>query len=214
MSNLITTAATSALSKLNPISAVGSVIDSVGGLAKIFVGDKAAKETNIHDEQIAAYSAEANEALAQQRESRTWWDSLVDGLNRLPRPFMAFMAIGVLLWCPISPVSFSVAMTAYQLVPQWLALVIAQIFAIFCGGRMLSDHFEMKANDPTRVAQVLAQMRELKGMQTAKAVEVPGVDVYKTTKSISEKAYKEQMADNAKPLSLEAIVEWNKRKGN
>jgi len=39
-------------------------------------------------------------------------------------------------------------------------------------------------------------------------------DVYESTDGIGDKEYKEQMADQSKPLSLEAIVEYNKRRGN
>ena len=42
----------------------------------------------------------------QAREGRTWWDSLVDGLNRLPRPLITLGILAFFVLAPLEPVRF------------------------------------------------------------------------------------------------------------
>lgn len=197
---------------------LSSAVDSVAGLARVFVGDKSEKESNIHDEQIAANEALTAEAQAQSREARTGWDSFVDGLNRLPRPLGFFGVLGMMIWCPLNPSAFSNAMIAYQLVPEWLALVFAQVLALYFGGRML-EKWNMKPVDPKVQASVLAQLKAAKTSEESpnttrtnnSGVGQSAVEPLSAARPISEDQYKKEMKDTSRPLSLDAIVEWNKR---
>lgn len=163
-----------------------------------FTGDKVQRESNTHDEQMAVFAQMAAEYSA--RQNRTWWDSFVDGLNRLPRPLMALSALGVLAWAPMDPISFSAAMQAYSLVPEWLALVLAQIILLFAGGRMLEKwNGRMKGPSAAEVAATLKSIQDIQSLR------------HNTTR-IDEATYQAEMADEAKPLSLPAILEWNRRR--
>jgi hypothetical protein len=196
--------------------AISPIIDSATGLAKVFVGDKSEREANVHSEQESAFDVLQAEAAAQRRENRTWFDSAIDGLNRLPRPLGFFAVLGILVWCPVDPVSFANAMVSYQLVPEWLALIVGQVFLMFYGGRLLND-WKMKAADPKVTASVLAQLKANKQEQSLpnpqkSAVSQTSVEPLSAARPIEEAEYKAQMHDASRPLSLDAIVEWNKRR--
>ena len=194
---------------------ISGAVDSVTKLAQVFVPNKTERESNIHDEQMSVEDTLAAEASAQQRESRTTWDSFIDGLNRLPRPIIALGVLAVFVWCPLDPVAFSKAMTAYQLVPEWLALLFAQVIALFFGGRMLQN-WTMKPVDPKVSAAVLAQLQPSQGNQNTTrnntAVGQSAVEPLASARSIDKAEYQKQMADTSRPLSLDAIVEWNRQR--
>ncbi|MGE4221616.1 MAG: 3TM-type holin [Alphaproteobacteria bacterium] len=113
----------------------GGLLQGLDAMLARFAGNKDAAEANLHSEQIAAIQSAAAEFAP--RENRTRWDSFIDGLNRLPRPLLAFMVIAVLVWAPLDPTGFARVMTAYGLIPEWLVIVMGQVILLFCGGRML-----------------------------------------------------------------------------
>ena len=54
---------------------------------------------------------------------RGWFDRLMDGLNRLPRPFLAFGTLGLFVVAMVDPVWFASRMQGIALVPDplwWL----------------------------------------------------------------------------------------------
>ena len=56
-------------------------------------------------------------------ERRGWFDRFVDGVNRLPRPLLAFGTLGLFLAAMVDPVWFSARMQGVALVPEplwWL----------------------------------------------------------------------------------------------
>ena len=68
----------------------GGVVESVRKGIGMFTGDKAEKEKSDSAENIATIGQFAAEF---QVENRTMFDSLIDGLNRLPRPAIVTMVI-------------------------------------------------------------------------------------------------------------------------
>lgn len=179
------------------LGGIGGAVQGVSRGVATFTGDKVQREANTHDEQQSVLDAYASEN-AQVRVNRTWWDSFVDGLNRLPRPILAFEVIALPHWAILDPTGFAAAMTALRLMPEWLALIIGQVVLLFCGGRML-DKWPSKFKGPSldEVRAVLDAQREIR----AAGPQLP------------DKAFTEQMADTDKPLTNEAILEWNRRRG-
>ena len=72
----------------------------------------------------------------QAREGRTCWDSLVDGLNRLPRPLIALGIVAFFLLAPLEPVRFLEIAKAYQMLPDGFWALLSVIVAFYFGGRM------------------------------------------------------------------------------
>ena len=104
-------------------------IPMVGDLIRTLAGDKEKRDQFAHSEQMAVYEQFAAEFTA--RAQRTWWDSLVDGFNRLPRPVMTFGMIALFVWCVRDPAGFTESMVALQAMPEmgwYLALTITSFW--------------------------------------------------------------------------------------
>lgn len=184
------------------------------------------KETDTHEEQSDADKGlAAEEVAAQSSTDKSYWHSFVDGLNRLPRPLMAFLVIFIMIYCPYDPERFSVVMVAYNLVPSWLALIIAQVIALFCGGRMLDKWNGSMSVDPAVVTATLKQINDIRGQVKAhdaalKALPPPAnVIIDQQVSSLPTAGplepapvFDKQMAATDTPLPDAAILEWNRRR--
>ena len=143
---------------------VKGILGGVAEVARVVKGDRAARDRQAHDE----FSG----ALAQFRAEfggprLTWWDSLIDGLNRLPRPAFAFGVIGGLGFAASDPVGFTAIMTAMAVIPDQLWILVGLVVSFFFGARQLGDLSRMRAASPEKVAKTLAAMREIRAMRPA-----------------------------------------------
>lgn len=179
---------------------IGQTVQGVSRGIATFTGDKVQREASVHDEQMTAMNQMASEF--QYRGDRTWFDSLIDGLNRLPRPVIAFGTIGLFVWCIVDPSEFTVAMLALGVMPEWLAIVIAQVILLYMGGRMLNDWKMGKAASADQVRQVLSLQNEVRAIKGAG----------KDSSPIPEDQFDSEMRNTAKPMSNAAIQEWNRRR--
>ena len=87
----------------------------------------------------------------QARDGRTWWDSLVDGLNRLPRPLITLGILAFFVLAPLEPVRFLEIARAYQMMPDGFWALLSVIIAFYFGGRM-----QLKRQDMTVKGGALA----------------------------------------------------------
>lgn len=91
-------------------------------------------------------------------------DSLARFLKALPRPMMAFGVIGLFAYAMVDPIEFSARMTALELVPQELWMLLGAIVTFYFGARELGkgrDHRERMT-----VGQVLAAQEQIRGMRS------------------------------------------------
>ena len=138
----------------------GGLLGGLDNLVKTIFGSREQRDASAHDEQAAVMGAFAAEFNA--RSNRTIWDSLVDGLNRLPRPIMTFGVIGVFVYCVEDPEGFSVAMKALALMPEPGWILIGVIMAFWFGGKFLGkDLRRPEPIDPAAVREVVQLQREL-----------------------------------------------------
>lgn len=177
---------------------VSTIVDSAAGLARVFVKDKtegqqldAAQQASVSEQ----FSAEFND-----RRNRTWWDSLIDGVNRLPRPVIAFSVIAMMFWPVIDPIEFSIVMQAYSIVPAWVAGLFIQVVALFFGGKFLTD-MKFGGVPKQKVVEMMEAVKELRGLKLQSEKPI-----------ISEDEFEGEMANEATPLSNPAIEEWNRRR--
>lgn len=86
-------------------------------------------------------SAEAQTAaLAQlgaeyQIAPEGWFDRFVNGLNRLPRPLLAFGTIGLFTYAMVDPLSFARRMVGLNAVPEPLWWLLGAVVAFYFGAR-------------------------------------------------------------------------------
>lgn len=97
-------------------------IPVIGSLIEKWLENKKEGSSQHHDEQMAVYNQFASEF--RDLSTRTYWDSFVDGINRLPRSIMTFGLIYLFYYCWTDPEAFIKGATALQAMPYegWVAL--------------------------------------------------------------------------------------------
>ena len=101
-------------------------------------------------------------ALAQFAEEfdgarQGWFDRFVDGLNRLPRPMMAFGVIGLFAAAMTDPVWFSARMAGIALVPEPLWWLLGVIVRFYFGARHQAKGQEFRRSVAETVARVVVR---------------------------------------------------------
>ncbi|WBU60859.1 holin family protein [Paracoccus albus] len=64
-----------------------------------------------------------------------WFDSLINGINRLPRPLMTFGTIGLFAYAMTEPAGFARRMSGLQAVPEPLWWLLGAIVSFYFGAR-------------------------------------------------------------------------------
>ena len=65
------------------------------------------------------------------------FDRLVNGVNRLPRPFLAFGTIGLFVFAMVDPDGFAARMVGLEAVPEPLWWLLGAIVSFYFGAREL-----------------------------------------------------------------------------
>lgn len=108
---------------------------------------------------LAQFAAE----FSQPR--RGWFDRLVDGLNRLPRPLFVTGALVILMLPVWDVVRATEIFTAWSIIPPSVWVLISIIVTFFFGGRMQTQDLDFTrdmaqaARNLPQVAQSLAELR-------------------------------------------------------
>ncbi len=85
-----------------------------------------------HDAYKAAHASHAAEF---QYGRGGWFDSFVNGLNRLPRPLLALGTLGLFSYAMADPDGFAVRMQALGAVPEPLWWLLGAVVAFYFGAR-------------------------------------------------------------------------------
>jgi len=86
-------------------------------------------------------SAEAQMAALRQlgeeygHPALGWFDRLVNGLNRLPRPMLAFGTLGLFVYAMVDPQRFATRMVGLNAVPEPLWWLLGAVVAFYFGAR-------------------------------------------------------------------------------
>lgn len=111
------------------VTALGS---AAKGVAEVFV-PSATRRMEL--------SAEAQMAALQQlgdeygHPALGWFDRAVNGLNRLPRPLLAFGTLGLFVYAMVDPEAFARRMVGLNAVPEPLWWLLGAIVAFYFGAR-------------------------------------------------------------------------------
>ncbi len=136
------------------------LLGGIGSLWKTVFGSKADKDKYDADASAAVHAQFANEF----GHSRNWFDSLIDGLNRLPRPIFAFGTIYLFVLCWRDPEEFVAGAVNLELMPQEAWWILGTIVVFFFGGRLHKDFGKYKIKQ-----DVLRKYQELSaGSETRK----------------------------------------------
>ena len=116
-------------------------------------------------------------ALAQltaefARPSRNWFDSLIDGLNRLPRPMITLGLVYVLVLPVYDPIRAAEVFTSLAIIPPALWVLMSIVVTFFFGGRMQTSDQNFNrdlAGAATALPGIMAQLDQLQAMRAPAA---------------------------------------------
>ncbi len=114
--------------------AVSQVGEAVGGVAEVFVGNRAQRDTDASKQVLAAVGQFGAEFAAPAAGR---FDGFVNGLNRLPRPMLALGTLGLFVYSMAEPSGFALRMQGLQLVPEPLWWLLGAIVSFYFGAREL-----------------------------------------------------------------------------
>ena len=113
-------------------AAVGAVGDAVKGVAEVFTPSATRRMELSAEAQMAALNEMGAEFALP---SMGWFDRLVNGLNRLPRPLLAFGTIGLFVYAMVDPTAFAARMVGLNAVPEPLWWLLGAVVAFYFGAR-------------------------------------------------------------------------------
>lgn len=144
---------------------IGDIFKGGKDVAEVFVENKEQRGQRRHEEAMADIDRDMA-SLAQfsaefhQRAQRSWWDSFVDGLNRLPRPLLTIAILAFFVLAPLNPTKFLEIAKAYELMPAGYWALLSIIIGFYFGGRM-----QIKAQDMTIRKDAVQAAKELVAMK-------------------------------------------------
>jgi len=115
-------------------------IPLIGDVLKIIFGSK--QERDQID--AVAFQSIQSQFANEFGHSRNWFDSLIDGLNRLPRPMFAFGTIYIFWLCIEYPIKFQNSALALQSMPTEGWWILGTIIVFFFGGRLQNNFGRLK----------------------------------------------------------------------
>ncbi|MEM6467886.1 MAG: holin family protein [Pseudomonadota bacterium] len=131
---------------------------AVKTVAEVFVENKT--EAGRRADALKAATLEQLGAEFAQ-PNRTWFDHLVDGLNRLPRPCLALGTLALFVYAMADPIGFSARMQGLALVPDQLWWLLGAIVSFYFGARELHHFRTRQAPTPAEARAVADSIAEL-----------------------------------------------------
>jgi hypothetical protein len=128
--------------------AVGAIGGTVREVSEVFTANATRKMELSAEAQAAALGQFAAE-FAAPREG--WFDRFVNGLNRLPRPMLAFGTLGLFGYAMVDPPGFGARMAGLQQVPEPLWWLLGAIVSFYFGARE-AFHFRARPSPTPRAA--------------------------------------------------------------
>ena len=131
----------SVLGRPGTVAAIG---EAAKGVAGVFTPSATRRMELSAEAQMAALGEMGAEfALPAQG----WFDRFVNGLNRLPRPMLAFGTIGLFVYAMIDPRDFAERMVGLNAVPEPLWWLLGAVVAFYFGARE-THYFRSRGSQP------------------------------------------------------------------
>ena len=113
-------------------AAVTALGDAAKGLAEVFTPSATRRMELSAEAQMAALRQLGDE---YGLPGTGWFDRAVNGLNRLPRPLLAFGTIGLFVYAMVDPARFAARMVGLNAVPEPLWWLLGAVVAFYFGAR-------------------------------------------------------------------------------
>ncbi|OIP82992.1 MAG: carboxylesterase [Rhodobacterales bacterium CG2_30_65_12] len=140
----------------------GNVIKDTAGVFLENTEAGAVREAERHAAALQQFAAE----FAAPRKG--WFDRLMDGLNRVPRPALALGTLALFAAAMIDPVWFAARMQGISLVPEPLWWLMGAIVSFYFGARqqMKGQEFQRSvAETMARTASVVRNLGVLRALE-------------------------------------------------
>lgn len=185
---------------------IGDIFKGGKEVAEVFKENAENKGQRVHDETMADIgrdmaSLQQFGAEFHDRSNRTWWDSFVDGLNRLPRPLLTIAILSFFVLAPLNPARFLEIAKAYELMPPGYWALLSVIIGFYFGGRM-----QIKSQDMAIKKDAVQAMKELVAMKQ-EFRKLEGED-----ESKESKMFEDALKSGVSVASNKVIDEWLKNK--
>lgn len=183
-------------------NAIGDIFKGGTGLAQVFKADATKREQHRHDEVMG--DMDRDKAVMAQfaaefvnRENRTWWDSLIDGINRAVRPVMTFGILAFFIIAPLNPEKFALIAEAYGLMPNGYWALLSVIIGFYFGGRMQlkSQDMVLKKDSVQAVKNLVEKRKEFRQLDDE-------------DESRESKVFDTAVAEQGKRPTNKMIMEW------
>jgi hypothetical protein len=201
------------------IPVIGDLVKGVGGavtdVAHVWKEDTEAGAQRRHAEAMAV--TEQDMATLQQfakefsARDTGWWDSFVNGLNRLPRPLITFGILSMFVIAPLWPDRFVLIAQGWQLIPEGAWALLGVVIAFYFGGRMQlkSQDFALTKAQLEASKRIIAMRHKL----PAPAEEDGRFRDLATDEVLEKRPLPDTRASDAMAVSNRVIEEWHRRQG-
>jgi len=135
---------------------------------------------------------------------RGLFDTLMDAINRIPRPAMALGTLGLFISAMVDPIWFSQRMQGIALVPEPLWWLLGAIVSFYFGARHQFKGQEFQRSLASTMAmtpQVVSGLRTLRALEN----DTPGAAATGTDAALT--------AEATQPDTNRALAEWRKFDG-
>ena len=113
-------------------AAVSALGNAARGMAEVFVPSATKRMELSAEAQMAALRQLGAE---YENPSDGWFDRVINGINRLPRPLLAFGTIGLFVYAMSDPEEFALRMVGLNAVPEPLWWLLGAVVAFYFGAR-------------------------------------------------------------------------------
>ena len=145
---------------------LGSGRNVIKETAEVFLPNAEAGDMRAAEAQAAALKQFAGEFTQAQRG---WFDRAMDGLNRVPRPALAFGTLGLFVAAMVDPVWFAARMQGIQLVPEPLWWLMGAIVSFYFGARSQAKGEEFQRSLAETMARTGTVVRNIGALQALEA---------------------------------------------
>ncbi len=113
-------------------AAVTALGEAATGLAEVFTPSATRRMELSAEAQMAALKQLGEE---YGNPALGWFDRFINGLNRMPRPMLAFGTLGLFVFAMVDPAAFGARMVGLNAVPEPLWWLLGAIVAFYFGAR-------------------------------------------------------------------------------
>ena len=163
---------------MNWLNMITGLLNPVNDVIKTAFGSREMRDQTAASENAATMQEYAAEFAP--RAQRTWFDSLVDGLNRLQRPTYTFSTLGLFWLAYKNPKDFAQIMISIALIPEQFWIIIGMIVGFLFSSRMIEKLPVSQGFKPIsdgEIKRIREVARELPG-----GIENPSIEAWKISR--------------------------------